>query len=562
VRRAPAAGRRKALLALLAVTVLKLWLVAVQPLYACSSLPDDVAFLRLGASIASGQWLGSYDQYTLIKGPVYPAFLAWVAALGAPLLLSQQLVYALACAAFALALRPLAHSRTALVGLYLLLLLDPASFAGDQQRVAREGIYPAETLLVFAALGAVLARRLASLPLLLSRCAGLGVALSLFWLTREEGVWLAAPLAIALAWLAWDLARRRTPDRALRLACLLVPIAFVALASAALVRVNRERYGVPARVELDAPQFAAAIGALMRASPDSPDAAIPVPSFARQRLYPLSPAFRELEPFLEGPSAQGFARRSQDEFARFPGEREILGSWWVWAVRDAAARSGHHASGAEAMRFYAQLAQEIDAACSQRQVPCGPQRSALYPPLRIAYLPSMLGSAGSLVARLVRMNGLDPRAPPSPVRPGDIELFERGTRNRIEPPAGAPPSALPAPYLAAARVAALEGVASAFEWLAPLLGAAGLAAFGLAVATPRRVVVDPLFLVCAVLLAAVLARIALLSVIDVVSFPTGRPRLLAPLYPLWLAFCALSLDMAVALRGAAGAQPSGPATPG
>jgi len=88
MRRA-ARSRRAVLLALLAITALKLWLVAAQPLYACSSFPDDVTFLRLGDSIASRQWLGRYDQYTLIKGPIYPLFIASVHASGLPLLLAR-----------------------------------------------------------------------------------------------------------------------------------------------------------------------------------------------------------------------------------------------------------------------------------------------------------------------------------------------------------------------------------------------------------------------------------------------------------------------------------------
>jgi|HubBroStandDraft_6_1064221.scaffolds.fasta_scaffold220775_2 hypothetical protein len=37
---------------------------------------DDGLFMRLGASLASGHWLGDFSQFTLMKGPGYPAFLA------------------------------------------------------------------------------------------------------------------------------------------------------------------------------------------------------------------------------------------------------------------------------------------------------------------------------------------------------------------------------------------------------------------------------------------------------------------------------------------------------
>ena len=45
---------------------------------------DDGLFMRLAANISSGRWLGPYDQFTLMKGPGYPLFLALSAANGLP----------------------------------------------------------------------------------------------------------------------------------------------------------------------------------------------------------------------------------------------------------------------------------------------------------------------------------------------------------------------------------------------------------------------------------------------------------------------------------------------
>src|SRR5689334_1498626 len=37
---------------------------------------DDTLFMLLGRYLANGDWLGPYNQFTLMKGPGYPAFLA------------------------------------------------------------------------------------------------------------------------------------------------------------------------------------------------------------------------------------------------------------------------------------------------------------------------------------------------------------------------------------------------------------------------------------------------------------------------------------------------------
>src|SRR5215471_1891840 len=37
---------------------------------------DDGLYIKLGAYLARGMWLGPFDQFTLMKGPGYPVFLA------------------------------------------------------------------------------------------------------------------------------------------------------------------------------------------------------------------------------------------------------------------------------------------------------------------------------------------------------------------------------------------------------------------------------------------------------------------------------------------------------
>jgi hypothetical protein len=35
---------------------------------------DDGLFMALGRSLAEGHWLGDFNQFTLMKGPGFPAF--------------------------------------------------------------------------------------------------------------------------------------------------------------------------------------------------------------------------------------------------------------------------------------------------------------------------------------------------------------------------------------------------------------------------------------------------------------------------------------------------------
>ena len=95
----PAVNRRWFWAAVL-VTAAKLWLTGGQVIYAIGpAFHDDKLFARLAAHVLNGEWLGPYDQFTLAKGPMFPVFLAGAFWIGLPLILTQQLVYAGACAA-------------------------------------------------------------------------------------------------------------------------------------------------------------------------------------------------------------------------------------------------------------------------------------------------------------------------------------------------------------------------------------------------------------------------------------------------------------------------------
>ena len=80
MRRSGAAVRRHArmlLVILFAAATVKLFLVLNLPIQIWPyAVHDDGLFMRLATNIASGHWLGEFNQFTLMKGPGYPLFLA------------------------------------------------------------------------------------------------------------------------------------------------------------------------------------------------------------------------------------------------------------------------------------------------------------------------------------------------------------------------------------------------------------------------------------------------------------------------------------------------------
>src|SRR6266571_7307185 len=133
---------------------LKFWLVAAQPVVAHANASfDDRLFLALAEQLLKGNWLGPYSQFTLMKGPMYPLFIAGTFVLGLPLPLAQHLLYLLGCALLVLALRPCFRAEWEALALFILLWWQPMSYV--ELDVLRQNLYTPLALLLLAGLCAL-----------------------------------------------------------------------------------------------------------------------------------------------------------------------------------------------------------------------------------------------------------------------------------------------------------------------------------------------------------------------------------------------------------------------
>lgn len=537
--------------AALLLVALKLWLVSGQQLVAVvPSFADDELFVRLAEALASGGWLGPYDQYTLVKGPFYPAWIAFSSWLGAPLLRAQHALYAFACLLFVLALRPLLRRPALLFVLFAVLLFDPVTFSVHVLRVVREGVYPALTLAVCAGLAALLAGRGAPLPALALRAVALGAVLAALWLTREEGVWVLPGYFVVVGWIGWDLRRRGGSRRPLRVALCLLPLALGALGPLAVSLRNASHYGVFTVSEFKAREFQAAYGALLRAGePDAPRYVL-VSREARQRIYAASPSFAELRDMLEGPVGGAYAHFAAEGIPELAESGEMAG-YLIWALRDAAAVAGYHASGALAMDFYRRLADEVNLACDSGALECGPPRATLRPPLGREHVGPLLRAFLRGIVRALVLEDFTAQVPPSRVAEERLDPFLRMTRERIATSARAGEQGVGVTRGDPPRLAVLERIGAAYQLATPLLCAIALAALGAAWARGRGGPTRPLGALCLALFTLFVTRVALLALLQATSFAAIDLQYLAPAYPPLLAFCVLApLEARAVLRGA------------
>jgi hypothetical protein len=354
---------------------------------------DDGLFMSLGRSLAEGRWLGPYTEFTLMKGPGYPAFLAVAKWLGISVSLAHALFYCAAVIFFVAVAHRIMKSYL-LSGILLALLfwqLLPTTVYFD--RIIREQIYGSQVLALFAAATATLfLARAKKHRLLLAALAGL--FLGWLWLTRAEGAWIL-PAAILLtgaaAYRAYRLRRLRELAEAL-----VVVIAVFASIQIGFRTVNWGAYGKFVGVDFDETNFQRALRAIDSVRSGGIEPFISVTKPARDHIYDVSPSFASLRPYFEGSGAAGWEKFTCDYYPRSC-EQQIAAGWFVWALRAAASMTGHYSSPAEASAFFGRIADEISTACARGALTCEPQFIAEMPPVNwadvVSRMPSLYAQA-------------------------------------------------------------------------------------------------------------------------------------------------------------------------
>lgn len=367
---------------ILALTIFKCWLVwGLRIRVESGQSFDDALYIRFASTLINGEWLGTYNNLTLAKMPGYPLWLAFNHFLGLPLLFTQHLLYVLAGLVFIFPLRKIVTSRTILLVLYTIYLFNPAI----ETRVMREGIYPALTVLVFAALIGfhVYRDKLWQFSLW---SIFLGLALSALWLTREEGIVIIPSVLLMMSYILFQFYQTAKLSHYFfkRVIFFIFPFTLLLANIHLISAINKNYYGVHTLTEISAKPFVSAYGALSRVKHQKWKRYLPVPEEVRQKIYAVSPAFKELESLLEGDVGKIWVPLT---CAFYPDTcPDIGGVWFMWALREAVSHAGYYQSATKAKEYYHRLATEVNLACDQGKLDCLSPRETLVSPYHPEYI--------------------------------------------------------------------------------------------------------------------------------------------------------------------------------
>jgi len=521
---------------------------------------DDALFLRLARNMSQAQWLGPYDQMTLAKGAFFPLFLLLGKASGLPLKLVEHVLYVLLAVLAATTVFRLTRMRWLAAAVAVVLLFSPVPwmFEGGS-RVTREPLYQALTLAILL----VTIRYFLIDPARVSIGLALGLLGGCYWLTREEGAWLLPSIAVLLlprlARTGRSLLHRSWATLATDLRLVAFPLmGFMGVVMSANV-INQLSYGVFRNNDFRAGPFAEAYAALVRIRHDGFKRFVTFPKEARWLAYSVSPAARELAPYLEGPQAVEWTKASQHYPAPWGCTNsphacndEILSAWFVWAFRDAVAAAGHYRSADEADAYFRRLAAEVNTACNSGAIPCDEKSYGLMPKWRDHYLSDGLASSVDVLGTLIRLNEGHVGVPPSSLSAEQASIFRYAINSPISGDAGS--GMLGAGPFHESRMFVTSVIGKSYAFLSKpafVLALAGYVVLLACVFGVEGLLSSPdmsrLGLVLSGLLMAIAARVGLLGFLEATSIPSNNLLYLLPVIPIYLLFIVLGCGAALSV---------------
>lgn len=477
---------------------------------------DDGFFMLRGMSIVAGDWMGAYNQYTLIKGAGYPLFLAAAAYFHIPATLGHALLVVGAVWLLATLVRKVFVSAWLAFVVFEVVLWN---FGPESSRIVRDAIYPSQFLLCFSLLPLAFLAEKKRVRWLLAVLSGLSIG----WLliTREEGaVTLPAFLLISVYFFFKS---RRQGKFAMGnywkvAACCCF---FAVLPSVLVASRNYRRYLQFEAVDTQGP-FAAAMSALESIDQSNERPFMAVSREVREKAYAVSPTFARLRSLIDDPGAPlivGWKNAGCTYLPSSCGDYAV--GWFMWGLRDAAALNGAFANAHTSAVFFRSIRNEVNAACRSGRLACHSSLVPLMPHLTSEELGKFPSSFGELLRRLLFL------IPPALDAGSSI-----GTLEQMRDAAAFTnvynftPSPALAPVAVSARATAWARTAKAlfisiYKVVLPVVLPFGFTAFllCLSLAFRKRVCPAGLMLVAAAWMA-ILLRLAILAVIDVTSFGT------------------------------------------
>lgn len=383
----------------------RLWLILGIPKFYIYAPHDDLYYAKIANHLIHGDWLGPYDNFTLIKPPFYAFFLAFSFYSGLPLLVNENIFYLLSCIALFFAVKPLIQSRWLRFVLFSIILFLPISLTSSWAlRVYREFVnYSLTTFVIAFSLGLYLRRKNDKFELL-SWSFGIGLSLGGLMISKEDSYWLYPfVLLILLLCIIETIKINQFKENKTKLFLFILPIILWHIPILLVSFQNYRHYdywGVAENMDKDLNRV---VNSIIQIETQDWKPYQPITEETLQKAYSVSPEFSNLEQYLSN-SYSGWKYNSDSILFTKPnwykdkyllgGTTYLSGNYFYWMFRGALGESGYYANGRYPRESLQLMAEQLEAACKNNTISCNsktnlPLISTLQPkqyPLVIRFL--------------------------------------------------------------------------------------------------------------------------------------------------------------------------------
>jgi len=350
--------KNKFLIGIISIIIVYMILVSVQnPRFFYYSPNDDQYILGLADSLLDLKWLGKYNSVTLTKGIFSPLFIIFSNFLGIPLLISQSLFYVGACVLFVYVIRKNVIKNDWInIILFLIILFNPVLYSKSLLRIYRDHIYSSLLIYLVACAFGIFFNYKEKPKKIIGYMLGFGFSVTAMAICREESIWVAPfVLGSSIITILFILLDKQVKDKFKKISLYILPIIIYAVTIVIICFINYKYYGKFMKNEFSSSTWKNFLKAVSSVDVEKTYLTVPVTREARQKLYEVSPSFKELEPYFEGDAGDGWALNGA-----IPGELEA--GWFQWAMVDITERAGYYTNAKTSNDFFKKITDEVNAA--------------------------------------------------------------------------------------------------------------------------------------------------------------------------------------------------------
>lgn len=418
------------LIAIIILVFLRFLLSNRLPIYIISDLPHDDAWIVTRAIyFLQGEWMGPYNQYTLIKGVFSPLLLAVSIGLGVTFQGLNIALYCFSCVIFLIAISPTLKRKWIQLLCLAILLFNPITYALQTgQRVYRNGLCQWQLMLIFGCTIAMLLRRKSNWKCLLKWGILDGLALGAFVQTREDYVWIY-PFVLVSTIVMIIMCLNKTKKISVKIFTLLVPIMLTILSNGMVGFINNIYYGAPIINDRDSGNYAKVMQDLYLISSDPKEDKL-YQSDAYQHLYYNIYTSTVEKAMAVSPTLSSAAQPIRNAIAMWANwdglhAPQPIADHILFAIRDGVKGAGYYQTLPKTEAFYGKVHKELQVAFKNGTLKKrGISISAMAAPLEKGDIAKTVALLNSAVHSVVNFDGVSSAAVPANGSSEGIETFQ------------------------------------------------------------------------------------------------------------------------------------------